>query len=164
MNDPARLLSCAGGLMAVSGVLMAFSASLPLAVLLWAAGAGLFAAASGSTSGWTPPSSACSGCLAVPWAAAASWPTSSPPSSSRTLRRGRGKHEKGTAVSDPCPGPAGGPRLPPPEALRRRRVRSWEGMAKAMPSLSVSGAFPAGRMENRPFPLTSRPGDDKMKC
>ena len=39
-----------------------------------------------------------------------------------------------------------------------------EGMAKAMPSLSVSGAFPAGRMENRPFPLTSRPGDDKMKC
>ena len=77
---------------------------------------------------------------------------------------GRGKHEKGTAVSDPCPGPAGGPRLPPPEALRRRRVRSWEGMAKAMPSLSVSGAFPAGRMENRPFPLTSRPGDDKMKC
>lgn len=52
MNDPARLLSCAGGLMAVSGglmavsgVLMALSVSLPLAVLLWAAGAGLFAAA-----------------------------------------------------------------------------------------------------------------------
>lgn len=38
MNDPARLLSCAGGLMAVSGILMALSASLPLAVLLWAAG------------------------------------------------------------------------------------------------------------------------------
>ena len=38
MNDPARLLSCAG-------VLMALSVSLPLAVLLWAAGAGLFAAA-----------------------------------------------------------------------------------------------------------------------
>ena len=37
MNDPARLLSCAGGLMAVSGVLMALSVSLPLAVLLWAA-------------------------------------------------------------------------------------------------------------------------------
>lgn len=45
MNDPARLLSCAGGLMAVSGVLMVLSVSLPLAVLLWAAGAGLFAAA-----------------------------------------------------------------------------------------------------------------------
>lgn len=26
MNDPARLLSCAGGLMAVSGILMALSA------------------------------------------------------------------------------------------------------------------------------------------
>ena len=51
----------------------------------------------------------------------------------------------------------------------RRKLRETgseirEGMAKAMPSLSVSGAFPAGRMENRPFPLTSRPGDDKMKC
>ena len=45
MNDPARLLSCAGGLMAVSGVLMALSVSLPLAVLLWAAGARRFAAA-----------------------------------------------------------------------------------------------------------------------
>ena len=44
MNDPARLLSCAGGLMAVSGILMALSVSLPLAVLLWAAGAGRFAA------------------------------------------------------------------------------------------------------------------------
>ena len=45
MNDSARLLSCAGGLMAVSGILMALSVNLPLAVLLWAAGAGLFAAA-----------------------------------------------------------------------------------------------------------------------
>ena len=45
MNDSARLLSCAGGLMAVSGILMAFSVSLPLAVLLWAAGVGFFAAA-----------------------------------------------------------------------------------------------------------------------
>ncbi len=45
MNDPARLLSCAGGLMAGAGVLMALPVSLPLAVLLCAAGAGLFAAA-----------------------------------------------------------------------------------------------------------------------
>ena len=45
MNDSARLLSCAGGLMAVSGILMAFSVSLPLAVFLWAAGADFFAAA-----------------------------------------------------------------------------------------------------------------------
>ena len=45
MNDSARLLTCAGGLMAVSGILMALSVSLPLAVLLWAASASLFAAA-----------------------------------------------------------------------------------------------------------------------
>lgn len=29
MNDSARLLTCAGGLMAVSGILMALSVSLP---------------------------------------------------------------------------------------------------------------------------------------